>query len=312
MKKGCFLGLLCLGILYGGGDVQLQAHDRPESYEVIFFKDREGNRIFVGECEDCVILDFKRIEAGSFKMGSSSGEPNRHSDEGNDAYEDREEIKISRSFDIMTKEVTQEEWFFFMEGNPSYFKKPGDCDDYTTTIGGVGLCPNNPVERVSWDDVQNFINLLNDSLNQGYCRQAPRYISGCYRLPTEAEWEYAARGETTTAYSAYSFGDDPLILGEYAWFSGNAKSKTHPVGLKRSNPNGLHDIHGNVWEWVQDTYSYFLPTGTDPLREDSGPNRVIRGGSWRNSAKLLRSANRHRIHPVREVRHIGFRLVRTL
>ena len=309
MKKECFLGLFCLGILYGGGDAQLQAHDGPESYEVTFLKDREGNRIFVGECEDCVTLDFKRIEAGSFKMGSHSGDPNRHGNEGNDAYEDREEIKISRSFDIMTKEVTQKEWFFFMGGNPSYFNEPEDCDDYTTTIGGVELCPNNPVERVSWNDVQNFINLLNDSLDQEYCRHAPRYISGCYRLPTEAEWEYAARGGTTTAYS---FGDDPLILKYYAWFSGNARYKTHPVGLKSPNPNGLHDIHGNVWEWVQDTYSFFLPTGTDPLREDSGPTHVIRGGSWQDVAKYLRSADRSDGYPRDEDRNVGFRLVRTL
>ena len=241
-------------------------------------------------------------------MGSPLGELNRDNDEGNDAYEDREEIKISRSFDIMTKEVTQKEWLFFMEGNPSHFNKPGHCDNHET-IGGAELCPNNPVESVSWNDVQSFIKLLNNSLGQEYCRHAPRYISGCYRLPTEAEWEYAARGGTTTAYS---YGDDPLILGDYAWFSGNARYKTHPVGFKSPNPNGLHDTHGNVWEWVQDTYSFSLPTGTDPLREDSGSYRVVRGGSWGSYARNLRSAVRYSDPPGYGSRRVGFRLVRTL
>ena len=111
-----------------------------------------------------------------------------------------------------------------MGDNPSYFT--GD--------------DNLPVERVSWDNVQRFITKLNDK--EGTSK---------YRLPSEAEWEYACRAGTTTRYS---FGDNESELGEYAWYSSNSDSQTHPVGQKRANPWGLYDMHGNVWEWVQDCW----------------------------------------------------------
>ena len=113
-----------------------------------------------------------------------------------------------------------------------------------------------------------------------------------YRLPTEAEWEYACRAGTTTVYS---FGDDPVSLSEYAWYSDNAKGMTHPVGQLQPNHWGLYDMHGNVWEWVQDWYSrdyYQQSPMRDPKGPDQGRGRVLRGGSWFNIARSMRSAQR--------------------
>ena len=146
----------------------------------------------------------------------------------------------------------------------------------------MGLCPNYPVESVSWNNVQDYIAKLNSTTSKGR-----------YRLPTEAEWEFAARGGTETAYS---FGDDSSKLGEYACYSknsGNQKNsgnhQTCPVGvigLRKANPYGLYDMHGNVWEWVQDRYSKKLPGKTDPL-QTAGFNRIVRGGGWSRLCAVL-------------------------
>lgn len=165
-------------------------------------------------------MNFKLIKAGTFMMGSPKDENNRFEDE------TQHEVTIDKDFEMQTSPVTQEQWEGIMGNNPSYFK-------------GKDL----PVETVSWDDVQEFIKKLNDK-NDGYT----------YRLPTEAEWEFAARGGTTTAYS---FGDDPSQSSDYAWFSKNSEGTTHPVGMKKPNPFGLYDMHGNVWEWVQDEYKEY-------------------------------------------------------
>jgi formylglycine-generating enzyme required for sulfatase activity len=159
-------------------------------------------------------IDFVLIAAGEFLMGSESGD----SDE-----KPVHRVRISKNFYLGKYEVTQAQWHAVMGDNPSRFK--GD------TL---------PVEQVSWEDAQKFIERLN--AQEGGTK---------YRLPTEVEWEYAARAGTTTAYS---FGDNPRPLGEYAWFSENFGNTTHPVGQKQPNPWGLYDMHGNVWEWVQDWY----------------------------------------------------------
>ncbi len=153
----------------------------------------------------------------------------------------------------------------------------------------------NPVESVSWEDCQAFIKKLNED------------SGGSYRLPTEAEWEYACRAGTTTAYG---FGSSSANLSTYAWYDSNSGSKTHPVGGKKANAWGLHDMHGNVWEWCSDWFGDY-PSGpvTDPKGPDSGSERVERGGTWYYYHGYARSANRSRDLPEPTFNHLGFRLV---
>ena len=155
-----------------------------------------------------------------------------------------------------------------------------------------------PVESVSWNEVQDFIKKLNEK--EG---------TNKYRLPTEAEWEYAARAETTTRYS---FGDDDSKLGEYAWYSENSGEKTHPVGQKKPNSWGLYDMHGNVLEWVQDEWhnSYNdAPDDGSACEDGVGAFRVFRGGCLFDDARLCRSAFRSSAGPVDCYRGMGFRLL---
>jgi formylglycine-generating enzyme required for sulfatase activity len=177
-------------------------------------------------------------------------------------------------------EVTQGEWDAVMGNNPSKFKGR-----------------SNPVERVSWNNVQTFIERLNRK--EGTSK---------YRLPTEAEWEYAARAGTT---STYFFGNDADSLGPYAWYYDNSGKTTHPVGQKQPNPWGLYDMHGNVWEWAQDWYDkshYAKSPASDPRGPSGGSSRVLRGGSWIVSARFLRSAIRFHYSPEFRYEDYGFRL----
>jgi formylglycine-generating enzyme required for sulfatase activity len=193
------------------------------------------------------------------------------------------QVRISTPFYLGNYEVTQGQWQAVMGQNPSQFK-------------GDALLP---VENVSWKDVQEFLRRLN--AREG----GPKY-----RLPTEAEWEYAARAGTSTAYS---FGDSERQLREYAWYDGNSGNKTHPVGQKKPNEWGLYDMQGNVWEWVQDWYgkdSYTSAAVTDPQGPPSGSHRVIRGGSWYYGAGSCRSAYRGHYGPGYRGGHLGFRLLR--
>jgi formylglycine-generating enzyme required for sulfatase activity len=132
-----------------------------------------------------------------------------------------------------------------------------------------------------------------------------------YRLPTEAEWEYACRAGTTTKYS---FGDDDTQLGDYAWFSKNSRDRTHPVGGKKPNAWGLYDMHGNVWEWCQDWYgAYPSGTVTDPTGATSGSDRVNRGGSWDLTALICRSTHRYGgLNPSIRFSSRGFRVCLSL
>ena len=215
------------------------------------------------------------------------------------------EVVFSKAFEIMTTEVTQQMWFDVMKKNPSWFKTSDYCDNHLK-IGDEDLCPNHPVENVSWNSVQIYIKNRNEAEGLTGCRGIPEGPKGCYRLPTAAEWEYAARGGTETAYS---FGG--AKIGAYAWFLANSDNKTHPVKTRLGNPYGLHDMHGNVWEWVQDYWTWELPGGRDPL-VTSGSYRVIRGGSWDSGAWDLRSAGRLYDVPVLRGVDLGFRLVRNL
>lgn len=186
-------------------------------------------------------------------------------------------------------EVTQSEYQAVVGSNPSQF--PGD--------------PNRPVETVSWHDATNYCMRLTEQE-----RLAGRLPSGwVYRLPTEAEWEFAARAESA---ERFSFGDDPgySLLGEYAWYGDTDGSTTHAVAGKLPNRWGLFDMSGNVWEWCSDWYgSYPGGASTDPQGVTTGSNRVLRGGSWYDSAIGCRSAYRGSGDPSYQARSIGFRTV---
>ena len=226
-------------------------------------------------------IEFVWIPAGEFRMGSTS----RHA-ESDERPVTR--VRITRGFWLGKYEVTQRQWQAVMGNNPSRFKNcGGDC----------------PVERVSWNDVQGFFNRLNG-------RSGRRR----YRLPTEAEWEYAARaGTMTDTYSGnltQPAGNDP-VLNRIAWYDENSGNRTHPVGRKAPNGWGLHDMMGNVWEWVGDRYGDY-PGGsvTDPTGARSGSSRVNRGGSLFNFARFCRSAFRSRRSPGYRSSFLGFRLLR--
>ena len=217
-------------------------------------------------------MQFVLIEAGVFRMGSSKGyieESPSH------------EVAITDPFYLSVTPVTQEQWEMVMRTNPGKFE-------------GRDL----PVEMVSWDEAQSFIERLN---NNERCQD-------CYRLPTEAEWEYAARAGSA---AEYSFGDDQSLAADYAWYSKNSSGRTNPVGQKSPNPWGLYDMHGNVSEWVFDKHGVYPSSPVaDPSGPTSGSYRVIRGGSWYDDAALLRSAHRSGNAAWSRSDMLGFRLVK--
>lgn len=220
---------------------------------------------------------FVLIPAGTFMMGSPEDEPMRNDNEM------LHQVTISRSFYMQATLVTQGQWKKVMGSSFN-----GD--------------ENLPVEQVSWNDVHEFIRRLNQQEEMDK-----------YRLPTESEWEYACRAGSTTAYC---FGNGTGNLGEYAWYYDNIEGNaTHPVGQKKPNAWGLYDMHGNVWEWVEDGYEkYQSRPVTDPVGSPPGPRqlRVLRGGCWRLYARGCRSATRTVGGPRGEGNlGIGFRLVMT-
>jgi formylglycine-generating enzyme required for sulfatase activity len=217
---------------------------------------------------------FSLIPAGTFEMGDITG--NGQSDE-----RPVHTVNITQAFYLQKTEVTQAQWREVMGENPSRFSGCDDC----------------PVEQVSWDQAQQFISRLN-----GMDPDAG------FRLPTEAEWEYAARAGTTGDYGGTGNLDD------MGWYSANSDGRTHPVAEKQANAWGLYDMHGNVWEWVQDLYSssyYSVSPVDDPPGPASGSVRVLRGGSWNNFATSARSTNRLRNNPDNRIDINGFRLART-
>lgn len=218
-------------------------------------------------------IDFVTIPKGTFVMGSPEHKVGRFSDE------KLHKVTLVEDFEMQKTQVTQKQYQTIMGTNPSEFK---------------GL--TNPVENVSWDDTQDFIKKLND-LDKKFT----------YRLPTEAEWEYAARAGTNTLYS-FKVED----LNKRAWYYGNSNGTTHPVGKLKANRFGLHDMHGNVWEWCQDYYGpYDHLNYINPEGPTSGSGRVLRGGSWLHGPRYLRSAQRDYNGPEWRYSSIGFRLVRT-
>jgi len=237
-------------------------------------------------------MKFVYIQPGTFMMGSPSNEPKRESDER------QHKVTLTKGFYMGTTEVTQGQWREIMGNNPSRFK--GD---------------NLPVEQVSWNDcraLQEFIWKLNqqEGLNQPY-------VGNRYRLPTEAQWEYACRAGTTTPFYTGN-----CISTDQANYNGNHPMPSCSKGMYRKktvevasfSPNawGLYDMHGNVWEWCEDRYEKNYPSGhvTDPKCPSSGTARVLRGGSWYDYAGFVRSANRSGNDPGLRYDNYGFRVVR--
>lgn len=219
-----------------------------------------------------VRMKLKYVSPGSFVAGSPSSEVGRRMDE------TPRRVTISRGFYLGVTETTQEQWREVMGSNPSYLM--GD---------------RRPVEHVSWRDATAF------------CRALSAKTGLSCRLPTEVEWEYACRAG---AAGAFCFGDDEAALGEYAWYQGNSSErKTHPVGGKRPNAWGFHDMHGSVREWCADRYRRDPRKPTVDAGEPLSDNRVLRGGSWGRVAGLCRSAKRDAAAADSRKEYAGLRVV---
>ena len=271
------------------------------SFDVVIIK-KNGN---IGQSKPCsarqkivelangVNLEMVYIPGGTFNMGSTNGvgESNEHP---------QHAVALS-PFYMSKTPITQAQWQAVMGNNPSYWKEA-----------------NRPVEQVSWNDCQTFAKKLNAThpfpLPGGENHENSPLERGkgwVFRLPTEAEWEYACRAGSQ---SAYCFGDNDAGLEQYGWHSGNAGGQTHPVGEKSPNAFGLLDMHGNVWEWCQDWYADNYPNGTqeNPQGPSSGQYRVLRGGSWFYPQDNCRSAYRCRGAAEAQLNCIGCRVVAVL
>ncbi len=250
------------------------------------------------------------IPTGCFVMGSPTTEPCRVSDEA------QHQVTLTHKFEIMATEVSQAQYLAWMGSNPSYFNS---CSS--------GSCP---VEQVTWHDAVTYCNVLSSkkSLTQcyicssGVCSESTTYAGAkfytCpgYRLPTEAEWEYAYRAGTTTAFYSGSVSScttadtNASLIG---WYSQNSSNKTWPVGQKTPNAWGLYDMAGNVWEWINDWYGggNSAPV-TNPIGPTAGTTRVQRSGSFIKDPNDLRAAARRGWNPAQKNDDWGFRCVRTL
>jgi len=230
------------------------------------------------------------IPPGTFRMGSPMNEVDRDDSEGPQTA-----VTISRGFWMGMFEVNQAEYLAVMGSNPSHF----------STNSGHTEDLSRPVDSVTWFDATNYCGQLTQQE-----RAAGRIATNSvYRLPTEAEWEYACRAWTSPRFS---YGDDSRYanLAKYAWYLDNSELTTHPTGQKLPNSWGLYDMHGNVAEWCQDRYGEY-PGGiaVDPQGPAEGLDRVFRGGTWHNEAKWCRSAYRYHNIPVFWLEEVGFRVV---
>ncbi len=214
------------------------------------------------------------VEGGTFSMGATP-------EQGSDAYDNESPVHSVTLSDyyIGETEVTQELWAAVMGSNPSHFSG----------------YPQRPVERVSWYDCQEFITKLNELTGKNF------------RLPTEAEWEYAARGGNKSQGYKYSGSN---TIGNVAWYDDNSGDKTHDVKTKQANELGIYDMSGNVWEWCQDWYGdYSSGSQTNPTGPSSGSDCVLRGGSWGSNARGCRVSRRYYDYPFNMYFNLGFRLI---
>ncbi|MFM7167902.1 MAG: formylglycine-generating enzyme family protein [Planctomycetaceae bacterium] len=281
-----FWPLLCVALTFGcaGTVVAQQIETQPVSPA----KEQSPAAATGGQPKEVVNtigMKLLLIPAGTFTMGSPASEKDRFDDE------TQHQVTLTKPFYMGRTEVTQGQWKKVMGTEP--WKSDGEIfvqvkqgDDY-------------PAIDVSWDDAMEF------------CKKLGAQEGKVYRLPTEAEWEYACRGGTKTAFSC---GNDDTELGEYAWFHENAvhinEHYAHRVAQKLPNPFGLHDMHGNVWEWCIDSYGDYQSTPlTDPRGPDTRASRVLRGGSWDVVPSGVRCAIRNNYAPQDHSFYGGFRLV---
>lgn len=257
MKISCILAALCFVQL----ELCAQSYQKDSLLFESFFRDS---------------MEFVYVKGGTFKMGCTS-------EQGADCY-DREkpvhEVRVS-SFSIGKYEVTQGQWLAVMGSNPRKFSGCSDC----------------PVEKVSWNDVQDFIRKLNELTGKRY------------RLPREAEWEYAARGGNKSKGYKYAGSNS---LSSVGWYKDNSGRKTHKVGQKRANELGLYDMSGNVYEWCEDRYGenyYSKSPSSNPRGPSGAAYRVFRGGGWSTVAGRCRVSYRYASPPAYWDYRIGFRLV---
>jgi formylglycine-generating enzyme required for sulfatase activity len=238
-------------------------------------------------------MDFVWIPPGTFTMGTTEEQGQMLRSEGlwADCFEDEQpahQVTISKGFYLGKYEITQAQWEAVTGTRPWLGQR------------NVQENPNGPAVWISWNEWRGFVYQLNQALGEAI-----------YRLPTEAEWEFACRAGTTTRWS---FGDDEAQLGKYAWYSANSVSVgAHAVGTKSPSPWELYDMHGNVLEWVQDWWSseYSTEPQLDPTGAASGTYRVSRGGYFANQGRYTRSADRFFYTPDACGIHLGARLVRT-
>lgn len=270
-----FAALIVLIVLSSAVQKKQAAEARAKAAEA--YERSSGSRAGeqkIFEIAPGVSMTFCWCPAGEFTMGSPPSEVGRSSDE------EQVKVTLSKGFWMAKTEVTQAQWQAVMGANPSHFK-------------GSTL----PVEEVSWPDAQEFLEKLNARLGSE--------DGGTMALPTEAQWEYAARAGQSGAYSGGA-------LDQVAWYDDNSGSTTHPVGTKRANAWGLQDMSGNVWEWCADWYDEDLAGGVDPRGRLSGTPRVLRGGSWSNYADYCRVATRYDYYPSNAFNVlIGFRVARS-
>ena len=269
-------------------------------------------------------IEFLPVSPGRFLMGDNK----------------KVEVTLTHPIEVMSTPVTQKQWVEIMGENPSHFSKGGDSIVVNVKGKSIRMNPDHPVERITWWSALEFANRLSekDGLKPAYDLKGVTWEQGTqaengtlerkkgevkinrdyyqskgYRLPTEAEQEYLLRGGVRSR-GKYHFGDKEEDLKHYAWYWENSARTTHPVGELRPlvlEGREFYDLHGNVWEWGMDGYVNTLPGGDNPLHTSSAPDRVVRGGSWVNSAQYLRSANRNFDYPEYGIFYVGFRLVRT-
>ena len=238
--------------------------------------DEEARRIAAEEKRkqiEGIAFKMIHVEGGTFMMGANEGDSEAFDDE-----RPAHKVMLS-SYSIGETAVTQALWEAVMGGNPSYFKGA-----------------DRPVECVSWDDCQEFIRKLNEKTNRKF------------RLPTEAEWEFAARGGNKGKNNNHKYAGNNII-DDVAWYSENSESQTHPVAQKQPNELGIYDMSGNVWEWCQDRYGkYSNNSQTNPTGQKGGDNRVERGGGWYSSTRGCRPSYRHNRSPLSRIYGLGLRL----